>query len=74
MKQFLEVGKINNTHGIKGELKMQLWCDDINYLKQFKTLYFDDNGQKSVNVLSVRPQKNLAIIKLKGIDTIEQAE
>lgn len=74
MKQFLEVGKLNNTHGIKGELKMQLWCDDINYLKQFKTLYFDDNGQKSVNVLSVRPQKNLAIIKLKGIDTIEQSE
>ena len=51
MKQFLEVGKLNNTHGIKGELKMQLWCDDINYLKQFKTLYFDDNGQKSVDVL-----------------------
>ena len=74
MKQFLEVGKLNNTHGIKGELKMQLWCDDINYLKQFKTLYFDDNGQKSIDVLSVRPQKNLAIIKLKGIDTIEQAE
>ena len=39
-----------------------------------KTLYFDDNGQKSVDVLSVRPQKNLAIIKLKGIDTIAQAE
>ncbi len=74
MKQFLEVGKLNNTHGIKGELKMQLWCDDINYLKQFKTLYFDDKGKKSVEVLSVRPQKNLAIIKLKGIDTIEQAE
>ena len=67
MKQYLEVGKINNTHGIKGELKMQLWCDDINYLKQFKTLYFDDNGQKSVNVLSVRPQKNLAIIKAEEI-------
>ena len=74
MKQFLEVGKLNNTHGIKGELKMQLWCDDINYLKQFKTLYFDDKSEKSVEVLSVRPQKNLAIIKIKGIDTIEQAE
>ena len=48
MKQFLEVGKLNNTHGIKGELKMQLWCDDINYLKQIKTLYFDDHGQKSL--------------------------
>ena len=74
MKQFLEVGKLNNTHGIKGELKMQLWCDDIEFLKQFKTLYFDDKGQNSVEITSVRSQKNLAIIKLKGIDSIEQAE
>lgn len=74
MKQYLEVGKLNNTHGIKGELKMQLWCDDIDYLKQFKTLYFDDKGKNSIDVVSVRPQKNLALIKLKGIDTIEQAE
>ena len=36
MKQYLEVGKLNNTHGIKGELKLTLWCDDIDYLKQFK--------------------------------------
>lgn len=74
MKQFLEVGKINNTHGIKGELKLTLWCDDIDYLKQFKTLYLDDKGEKEVKLKSARPQKNLAIIKLDGIDTIEQAE
>ena len=50
MKQFLEVGKLNNTHGIKGELKMQLWCDDIEFLKQFKTLYFDEKiSKKSCN-------------------------
>lgn len=74
MKQYLEIGKINNTHGIKGELKMQLWCDDIAYLKQFKVLYLDDKGEKPVQVLSVRPQKNIAIIKLDGIDSIEKAE
>ena len=44
MKKYLEVGKINNTHGVRGELKLTLWCDDIEYLKQFKTLYFDDKG------------------------------
>lgn len=74
MKQYLEIGKINNTHGIKGELKLTLWCDDIDYLKQFEVLYLDDEGKNSVELLSVRPQKNLAIIRLKGIDTIEQAE
>ena len=74
MKQYLEIGKINNTHGIKGELKLTLWCDDINYLRQFETLYFDDRGERPVKLLSVRPQKNLAIIKLEGIDSIEKAE
>lgn len=74
MKKYLEVGKINNTHGVKGELKLTLWCDDIEYLKQFKTLYFDDKGEKAVKLLSARPQKNLAIIRLDGIDTMEKAE
>lgn len=74
MKQFLEVGIVNNTHGIKGEMKFTLWCDDINYLKQLKVLYLDDKGEKPVKVISVRPQKNIAILKLEGINTIEQAE
>jgi 16S rRNA processing protein RimM len=74
MKQYLEIGKLNNTHGIKGELKLILWCDDFDYLKQFKTLYLDSEGKNEVNVISVRPQKNLAIIKLAGYDTIEKAE
>lgn len=74
MKQYLEVGKINNTHGIRGEMKMTLWCDDVDYLKQFKALYLDDKGEKAVEVLSVRPQKNLVILKLKGYDSIEKAE
>ncbi len=74
MKQFLEVGKVNNTHGIKGELKFTLWCDDINYLKQLNVLYLDDKGEKPVKIISVRPQKNIAILKLENINTIEQAE
>ncbi|MGN0534613.1 MAG: ribosome maturation factor RimM [Eubacterium sp.] len=74
MKQFLEVGKINNTHGVKGEMKLTLWCDDINYLKQLKVLYLDNKGEKPVKLLSARPQKDLAIIKLDGYDSIEKAE
>lgn len=74
MKQYLEVGKLNNTHGVKGELKLQLWCDGIEYLKQFKTLYLDDKGEKPLELLSVRPQKDLAIVKFKDVDTIEKAQ
>lgn len=74
MKQYLEVGKINNTHGIKGEVKFELWCDDIAYLKQFKTLYLDEKGEQGIELLAVRAQKSNAILRLGGYDTIEKAE
>lgn len=74
MKQYLEIGKLINTHGIKGEMKLELWCDDIEYLKQFKTLYLDENGNQAQTVVSVRPQKNHAIIKFEEITSIDMAE
>lgn len=74
MKQYLEIGKIINTHGIKGEMKFEFWCDDIDYLKQFKKLYLDENGNKELTVISVRAQKNHAIIKFSEISSIDIAE
>lgn len=74
LKKYLEVGKLVNTHGIRGELKLELWCDDIDYVKQFKILYLDENGKQPLHVVSVRPQKNMAIIKFSEITSIEQAE
>jgi 16S rRNA processing protein RimM len=44
-KQFLEVGQIVSTHGIKGEVRLNPWCDSPAFLKQFKTLYFDNAGE-----------------------------
>ena len=40
-KQFLETGKITGTHGIRGMVRIQAWCDDYDFLKKFKTLYLD---------------------------------
>ena len=74
MKQFLEVGRLINTHGIKGEMKLEMWCDGIEYLKQLKTLYLDDKGQSSLSVVSVRPQKNHALISFKEITSADDAE
>lgn len=74
MKQYLEVGFLNNTHGIKGELKMTLWCDGFDYLKQFKTLYLDSEGKNPLNIEKVRPQKQGAIIKFKEINSPEEAQ
>ena len=74
MKQYLEIGKINNTHGLKGEIKMAMLCDDIDYIKQLKTVYLDDEGKKALTLLSARQQKNVAILKLAEVTDIDEAE
>lgn len=73
-KQYLEVGKIVNTHGLAGEMKLQLWCDGIDFLKNTQVLYLDDQGNSSVKVTSLRPQKTDALIRLDDVNTIENAQ
>ena len=57
MKQYLELGKVNNTHGIKGEVKLAMWCDGIDNIKQLKTVYLDDKVEKPLSLVSARQQK-----------------
>ena len=72
MEQFLEIGKIVGTHALKGELRVDPWCDSPQFLCKFKELYLAKGATKlSVNS---RPHKNIAIVKVKGIDTIEEAD
>jgi 16S rRNA processing protein RimM len=72
LKNYLEIGKIVGTHGIKGECRVELWCDSGEFFSCFKTLYLDSNGEKSLSVKS-RPHKNIALTKIKGIDDIDSA-
>ena len=72
IKDYLEIGKITSTHGIKGEVRVQPWCDSPEFMKKFKTLYFDKKGEKPVKV-SCRPNGNMVIMKMQGADTVEEA-
>lgn len=72
-KRFLYSGKIVGTHGIKGELRIDPWCDSPEFLCCFKKLYLDEQGRESIKVKS-RPHKNIVLCKVDGIDTIEQAD
>ena len=72
-KQYLDTGKIVGTHGIKGEVRIEPWCDSPQFLSEFKKLYLDDKGETFIEVKS-RPHKNITLAKIKGIETVEQAE
>ncbi len=34
MQQYLEAGKVVTTHGVRGEMKLELWCDGVDFLKK----------------------------------------
>ena len=72
LKQYLEAGKIVGTHGLKGEVRIDPWCDSAEFLCKFKKLYYADGTELAV--VSARPHKNIAIVLLKGITSVEQAE
>lgn len=74
IRPFLEIGKIVSVHGLKGEVRVQPWCDSGEFMKKFKTLYYGKNGEKPVSVLSCRPHGNVVILKLDGTDTPEAAQ
>ncbi len=74
LKKYLELGQIVSTHGVRGEMRLNPWCDSPAFVKKIKTVYFDKNGEKSIAVESARPHGNIVILKLNGIDTIEQAQ
>ena len=74
MKKYLETGKIVGTHGIKGMVRVQAWCDSPDFLKQFKHIYTDSNGVNKLTVTSAGPHGNIVLMSFKGIDSIEKAE
>ena len=71
-KKLLEVGKIVSVFGIKGEVKVQPWCDTPQFICDFDTLYYKSGTP--VVVERSRVQKNMVVMKIKGTDTVEDAQ
>ena len=69
-KQYLEAGRIVNTHGVRGEVKIEPWADDAAFLTRFKRFYMDG---KPVKVLSCRVHKTMCIAALEGIGDVNAA-
>jgi len=71
MKDFMSVGTIGKTHGLKGEVKVFSLTDSLERFKKLKNVYIDGEIRK---VEGCKLQADKAILKIEGIDSIEQAE
>ena len=73
-KDFLEIGKIVGTHGVRGMVRIQPWCDDIGFLKGVKNYFTDGNGKNALQCEKIAENGNVFIAKFTGVESIEQAE
>ena len=69
--QFLEAGEIVTTHGVRGEVKVLPWADGPEFLCGFRRVRIEG---KEYAVENCRVQKTCNLVKLRGIDTMEQAQ
>ena len=75
MVKYFEIGQIVNTFGIKGQVKVMPYTDDIKRFDELKQIYIDKKNQLQLfQIEQVSYHKDMVILKLKGIDTIEEAE
>ena len=44
VKAYLEAGQVVGTHGVRGELRVQPWCDSPGVLAELRTLYWQEGG------------------------------
>ncbi|MEG0369101.1 MAG: ribosome maturation factor RimM [Hungatella sp.] len=75
MEDRLRVGVISSTHGVRGEVKVFPTTDDVTRFKQLKEVILDTGKEdKILEIEQVKFFKNMAILKFKGIDNINDVE
>ncbi len=75
MEDFLQIGVISSTHGIKGEVKVYPTTDDVNRFKKLKEVYLDTGKERLIlHPESVKFFKQFVILKFKEFNNINEIE
>ena len=75
MEEYFEIGQIVNTNGLKGVLKVKPFTDNIKEFEGFKSIYIKKKNELiEFKIEKVGYVKNMVLLKLQGIDDINEAE
>jgi len=69
-QQYIEAGRIVNTHGVAGEVKIEVWLDSPQFMKRFKRLYI---GGTAFAVRAARVHKSFLLCALEGVEDVNAA-
>ena len=70
-KPLIDAGRIVNTHGVRGEVKIEVWLDSPRFLKSFKRLVLDTGEE--LKVVEARTHKDFVIVRLEGVEDVNAA-
>ena len=75
LEKFLLCAKIVGTHGVKGNVRLENYCDTPRVLAGLKKVYFKkpDGSFESYTVEKASIQKEAVLAKFEGVDTLEAA-
>lgn len=75
MQKYFEVGQIVNTFGVKGMLKVKPFTDDVERFEELKKVYICKKEKlEEVEIEEVKYHKDMVLLKVKGIDDMNDAE
>ena len=75
MEKYLEIGKIVNTHGINGFVKVVPYTDNIKRFNDLENVYIEYKKElMNMQIEEVKYSKGVVLIKFKGILDINMAE
>ncbi len=73
-EKFLECGKIINTHGVKGTVKVESWCDSPYVLADLERIYTEENGKvKKYKIVKASVFKQFVLMDLEGVFGMDAA-
>lgn len=75
IREYLECGKAVNTHGVRGTLRFESYCDTPEILARLRTLFTldKDGSYRAYHVKSSAVHKSFVLCNIEGIDTLEKA-
>ncbi len=72
--KYLECGKIINTHGVKGAVKLESWCDSPETLADLSAIYFKiGDSFEQRKIISATVMKHQVMAYIDGITDIDTA-
>ena len=73
---YLEAGKIVNTHGVHGDVKCECWCDDLDVMTEDLSVLYTKKGDAYIphEIVKASAFKGMVLLHFKDVDTFEAAK